>query len=161
MKRKFKSRAFLLIEILVYIFLYSVIFSIATPIAFKTISCYLDVQSRSVNINKVEEFFIEMEKILSRDKDSITVDNDKINIQYQQTEIRKEISVILKEEGRVKISYYQKTMDNPIIKVGTNDLIADVDDINFYKKNNLVYITIKKGKMEFTRCFMVEKVGGI
>ena len=146
MKRKFKSRAFLLIEILVYIFLYSVIFSIATPIAFKTISCYLDV---------------EMEKILSRDKDSITVDNDKINIQYQQTEIRKEISVILKEEGRVKISYYQKTMDNPIIKVGTNDLIADVDDINFYKKDNLVYITIKKGKMEFTRCFMVEKVEGI
>lgn len=161
MKRKFKSRAFLLIETLVYIFLYSVIFSIATPIVFKTISCYLDVQSRSININKVEEFFIEMEKILSRDKDGITVDNDKINIQYQQTEIRKEISVILKEVGKVKISYYQKTMDNPIIKVSTNDLITDVDDISFYKKDNLVYITMKKGKMEFTRCFMVEKVEGI
>ncbi|WP_243145919.1 competence type IV pilus minor pilin ComGF [Clostridium chromiireducens] len=143
-----KTKAFTIIESLVYIFLTTVILLEGIDIFVSMYKNYIEITQLTIKYNNYQNFFINIDNIISEgglqkiivDKNYVTFSNDNKSNNLDKT--------IKSYDGKILVKYTRNNVTQTI-----NTMLEDIDRLEIRKKGNLIYFRIydKDGK-EFIRC---------
>lgn len=143
-----KKFGFTFIESLVYIFLTTIILAEGISLYVSMYKSYLETKSLTVKYNNYQNFYINLDNIISEGNvDKITVNND--NIIFSKDDKSDNLNKIIKvNEEKIVIKYLRNGGTETI-----NTMLTGVDRFEVKTKGKLIYFILydKEGK-EFIRC---------
>ncbi|WP_294401998.1 hypothetical protein [uncultured Clostridium sp.] len=132
-----KKKAFTLIESIIYIFLSVIILAEGINIFIPMYKTYLEVRAESIRANEYKNFCINLNNIISEGcLNEISAGKDYITLGKSDYdgELKKTIRVY---DGKVVAVYSE---GNKILTY--NNMLYDVERMEVYKKNKLIYVNI-------------------
>ncbi len=143
-----KKSGFTIIESLAYIFLTTMILSSGINLFISMYKAYLESIESSVKYNNYQNFFINLDDIVSEGGiKEITVNNNQIKFS-KNDEFKNMDKIIKSYEGKVFIKYTKYDVTQTI-----NTMLEDIDDLEIKEKGKLIYFIIRdKDGKEFIKC---------
>ena len=147
-----KSKGFTLLEIVIYMGLSLIICLIGYKLVMQVKNIYLKSIEESLSLSSVEEAFITIDKF-AREVEVIDISNTNnklvINKGYY-TDDSYEKRIIEESEGNLLIKYYDSK--DKLDYKGKSTLITNISNFNVISKGKLIFITLKKGGVTYTKC---------
>ncbi|WP_294156656.1 competence type IV pilus minor pilin ComGF [uncultured Clostridium sp.] len=132
-----KKRAFTLIESIIYIFLSVIILAEGINIFIPMYKTYLEVRAESIRANEYKNFCINLNNIISEGRlKEISAGED--NLTLCKSDYGGELKKIIRVcDGKVVAVYSE---GNRILTY--NNMLYEVEQMEVYKKNKLIYVNI-------------------
>jgi hypothetical protein len=143
-----KKRGFTIIESLAYIFLTTMILASGISLFTSMYRAYLESIQLSINYNNYQNFFIDLDNIISEGGiKEITVNNNQIKF-LKNDEFNSMDKIIKSYEGKVFIKYTRNDVTQTI-----NTMLEDIDNLEIKGKGKLIYFMLHdKDGREFIKC---------
>lgn len=148
-----KKRGFTIIESLAYIFLTTMILASGISLFTSMYRAYLESIQLSINYNNYQNFFIDLDNIISEGGiKEITVNNNQIKF-LKNDEFNSMDKIIKSYEGKVFIKYTRNDVTQTI-----NTMLEDIDNLEIKGKGKLIYFILHdKDGREFIKCIWRKK----
>lgn len=147
-----KSKGFTLLEIVIYMGLSLIICLIGYKLVLQVKNIYLKSIEESLSLNSVEEAFITIDKF-AREVEVIDISNINNKLVINKgyfTDSYYEKRIIEGSEGNLLIKYYDSIGN--LDYTGKSTLITKISNFNVISKGKLIFITFKKGGVNYTKC---------
>lgn len=143
-----KNMGFTIIESLVYIFLTTIILVDGISLYVSAYKSYLEVKTLTVKYNDYQNFYINLDNIISEGNiENILVNDD--NIIFSKDHKSENLNKIIKaNEGKIVVKYVRNGSTETITTI-----LDHIDRFEIKTKKKLIYLIVydKEGK-EFIRC---------
>lgn len=138
-----KKKAFLLVEVLVYISISIILISISFTMMFSLVKTYKETLEESKVITYENACCLNINRLLKRKKiKTITDYNNSICINF----IDEDINIIKRKNNNLIIEYHTKE------GIQNSVLIKDITEFLVVKKKKVIYLTIVKGGISYKWC---------
>ncbi|WP_160688827.1 hypothetical protein [Clostridium sp. C2-6-12] len=143
-----KKYGFTIIESLVYIFLTTIILVEGISLYISMYKSYLETKAVTVRYNNYQNFFINLDSIISEGNTEKIIVNDNNIILSKEDKSQKLDKIIKGNEGKVAIKYLKNGVTETI-----NIMLIGIEKLEVKTKGKLAYLIIydKEGK-KFIKC---------